>query len=565
MSSKKVSLKGGLVLSKDPLSVYPGAIQEGINFYEDINGGYTAVAGYERYDGSGRPSEELYYLATFDDWDTHVTDIFVGTTITVAATIQMRVLFMDLSVSDTLIAVVSQIDASTIPADLDTVPIAWDASSDLVSLVARGETDAAVDLIYLEAATDYARGLIGAVPGDDTISGHLQINDEVVVFRNDSTTPKFYYSGTSGLTEGKIGRVCEVSAYTADSILPGETFDSAKYRIVAVCEWYATNGTPDATKAWLVIAQLTATLQPATGGHTASDGATFTIDSIIQPITAFGSYIQSINKNFLADLSGTHAFFSDGANLPMAYLPTEKCVVPISHNYNADISNQFATVVTGFDDQLVFANGLGTFAISEPGLPFNFGGSWGAAAIGLGALITDMKESDGEHLIVYTTKESKKLTGSDTTDYVFKTSSTEAGAAPRSVQKLDDLYALSTRGVTQLIRTETTGGYLGGAISQLISEDLEGKSALLTCSTVFPNKEQIRWHFSNNEFLIMTKLPQAEGGDNFSFTWGEYPNRPVNSASTGVWSDGTERSFFTSDSGYLYEMEIGTTPFIHNR
>ena len=57
----------------------------------------------------------------------------------------------------------------------------------------------------------------------------------------------------------------------------------------------------------------------------------------------------------------------------------------------------------------------------------------------------------------------------------------------------------------------------------------------------------------------MTKLPQPEGGDRFAFTWGEYPNRPVNSVSTGIWSNGVERSFFTSDSGYLYEAEIGTS------
>lgn len=141
--------------------------------------------------------------------------------------------------------------------------------------------------------------------------------------------------------------------------------------------------------------------------------------------------------------------------------------------------------------------------------------------------------------------------------FSFKTAGGSTGAEPRSVQKLDDLYSLSSRGITQLRRTEAVGGYLGGSVSSNISEVLAGLAAKHTCSTSFPDKEQIRWYFSDNQFLMMTRLP-TEDGVRFSFGFGEYTGRPVRSICTDVWSTGVERTFFTSDTGYVYEAEKGT-------
>lgn len=558
-TSKYVALRGGLTLSTSPLDVYPGAIQDSVNWFEDTRGGYTSVGGFERHDGRRAPSDVTYYIATFNNWDTHVTNIVDNTTITVAATIAMRVLYTDTTtLANTLLAVVTYVDSTTIPENLDTTPLSWDGTAFLTAITPRAEEDNATDLVYLEAATSYARGLIAEIPGDGVPAGHLQIDDHVIAFREDSGVAKFYKATSTGFIEGKFGRVLEVTGVTAGTILVGETIDSGNFIIIGVTEWYDATGTADVTKAWLVLLPTAAATVPPTGvTATTSGGASYTAATILQPLTSWGAYIESVNHNFIADPAANAAWFCDGLNLLMCYSYEYNAVVPISANYNA-LAGQLATTVSILDDQLLYSTGTGTFVISEPGNPFNYGGAYGAAQIGVGDLITAMKESDGENLMVYTKRGAKKLTGSDISNMQFKTAGGNTGAMHRGVQKLDDLYSFSSRGVTQLRRTEAIGGYLGGSVSTEITEAIEGLSPLMTCSTVYPAKEQMRWYFSDGKFLSMTRLPTEEG-TRFSFSFGEYPNRPVKSVSTGVWPNGAERTFFTSTDGYLYEAEKGTS------
>ena len=557
MPSSYVPLRGGLTLSTSPLDVYPGALKESLNYYEDIKGGYTRINGYERYDGKLAPSDNTYYFARFNNWDTKVTDILADTSITVAATIAMRVLYVDITTeADTMIAVVCSVDEDTIPTDLDDVPLSWDGTSYLTSITPRAATTDALDEAYLEATWDYTRGLIGEIPGTAVPAGCLQIDDKVVAFRTDTTTPKVYYSTATGWTEGTIGRVAEITSYTADDIFPGETIAGATFRVAAVCEWYDTAGVSDVTKAWLVLIPLTAAAAPSTGASTASGGASFTIASVINPIDDWGTYIEYAVHNFLTDPEALAAWFCDGTNVLMCYNSTYNCVLPVSANYNT-IAGTLATSVGVLDDQLMYATGSGSFIISEPGNPFNYGGLYGSAEIGVGAVITDMEESDGDNLIVYTQRGAKKLAGTDAADFTFKTAAGNVGAEPRSVQKLDDLYSFSTRGVNQLRRTEAQGGYLGGSVSTHIAESLEGLAALLTCSTVLQSKEQLRWYFSDSQFLVMTRMV-SDQGERYSFAFCEYPSQPVRSVSTLTWTTGIERTFFTSDTGYVYESDKGT-------
>lgn len=560
MREKYVALKGGLDQSESPLEVYPGSLRDSLNYYEDINGGYSRIGGYERFDGQDAPSAGAYYLARFDSWDTHVTDITAASTITVDSTIEMRVLSIDTaSEADTLVAVVTAIDESTIPSDLDTTPLDWDGVSSLVSLSKNSATTDAAHEANLEAAWDYLRGQIGAVPGDAALPGCLQIGDTVVAFRSTSTDPRVYYSGATGWTRGKLGRVCEVENYTAGNTLPGETIESGAYEILAVTAWYnASTGVEDVTKAWFVVAPTGAEGDPATGTGLASSGAvgTFDIVDVIQPINAWGSFIDYVNSNFLSDPDDLAAWFCDGTNLAMCYSDRLKTVVPISENFNS-LSGKKATKIAVIEDQLVYSTGEGTFVISEPGLPFNYGGAYGSAEIGVGGLITALKDADGENLVVYTDRYAKKLTGTDTSNFKFKTIQGSSGAAAQGVQLLDDLYAISARGITQLQRTETIGGYYGGSVSTSVSQLISSLSPKTTTSTVLPAKEQVRWYFSDAYFLCMTRVPTREG-IRFGFTLCHYPDKPVNNVCTEIWSTGTERTFFTSDDGYVYEADVGT-------
>ena len=300
MASSHFPLRGGLNLSASPLEVWPGALRDSRNYFESTKGGYERIAGYERFDGKARPSDSTYYKLSFDSWDTHVTDITAASTITVASSLTFYILAIDTSVSDTLIAYGTAL-VGTIADPY--VALDWDGVSSLTSIVERGASTDALDETYIEATWNHYRNLIGQVGGTSTApAGVLQINDSVVVFKNDSSSnPEVYYASSTGWTAGRIGRVVEITSYTADSILPNETINSATHRVAAVCKWYdPITLIPDPAKAWLVVIPTTALNDPPTGSNTASGGATFTIASVIQPIDAFGTYIESVNHNFLS-------------------------------------------------------------------------------------------------------------------------------------------------------------------------------------------------------------------------------------------------------------------------
>ena len=59
-----IRLMGGLDQVTPTLSLPPGVARRAANFECSINGGYTRIAGYERYDGRPSPSAAVYNLLT---------------------------------------------------------------------------------------------------------------------------------------------------------------------------------------------------------------------------------------------------------------------------------------------------------------------------------------------------------------------------------------------------------------------------------------------------------------------------------------------------------------------
>ena len=554
MASRHFPLRGGLNLSASPLEVWPGAIRDSRNYFESTKGGYERIGGYERYDGRSSPAAATYYQLTFNNWDTHVTPISASTTITVDSTLTFYIMAIDTSTPDTLIAYATAL-VGTIADPY--IALDWDGVSFLTKIIKRGSESDELDETYLESAWTYYRNQITQVGGTSTsCSGVLQINDTVLAFKNDATNnPKIYKATTTGWDEGRIGRAVEASTVSQD-IVVNETIDSGNFTVMAVCKWYdPTTKLEDTTKKWLVVKPETALDFPAVGNNTSSGGATFIVDSVIQPINAFGTYIEYQNHNFLSHPDDLTAFIADGTNVPMAYSQQHHCLLPIAPDFNS-LSDTKATHISVHNEKLMWSTGSGTFNISEPGLPFNYAGSFGAANIGVGDFITALQSADSENMIVYTKKGARKLTGTDNTNWAFFDAASNVGSQPRGVQKLDDIYALSSRGVGSLIRTDTSGGYAGGSVSTHVQEIVADLGTKLLCSTTLTTKEQIRWYFNDNTFLMMTVLP-SDQGMTFSFGIANYKNRPVKNVSTEIWSDGRERTFFTSDNGYVYEADVG--------
>jgi hypothetical protein len=57
-----IALKGGLDLITPTLSLKPGVARDALNYECNVTGGYTRIAGYERFDGHASPSTAVYVI-----------------------------------------------------------------------------------------------------------------------------------------------------------------------------------------------------------------------------------------------------------------------------------------------------------------------------------------------------------------------------------------------------------------------------------------------------------------------------------------------------------------------
>jgi len=77
-----IQLQGGLDLVTPTLSLPPGIARSAVNFEVAITGGYTRIAGYERFDGQPNPSDAVYGAITVAS----ASNLAVGNTFTNLAT-----------------------------------------------------------------------------------------------------------------------------------------------------------------------------------------------------------------------------------------------------------------------------------------------------------------------------------------------------------------------------------------------------------------------------------------------------------------------------------------------
>jgi len=181
----------------------------------------------------------------------------------------------------------------------------------------------------------------------------------------------------------------------------------------------------------------------------------------------------------------------------------------------------------------------------------------GAGEIGTGDTVTGFVNVPGESLAIFDRNRTFILNGSaaaGTDAWSLITHSFESGAVEWTAQNMGDAPKfLDDRGITSLTTTQAYGDFKLNALSQMVESYVQTKKSLVNCSVRVREKNQYRLFFSDNTGLIMRDMGGKQGN---SFTTIEYPI-PVEIAASVEDTDGTERLFFGSDDGYIYEMDKG--------
>lgn len=540
----QIRLIGGLDQITPTLSLPPGVVRRAANFECSLNGGYTRIAGYERFDGRANPSDARYTIVS----GTITNPIAVGDTVTggtSAAT--AKVIAVD---GDNL--VLTRETAFFSPGEYLTVS----GTISLTGLEISGVSpDGLLDATYKSlAAADY-RASIGSVPGSGPIRGVAFYDGDVYAWRDNAgaTMLGMYKSSTSGWTAVPYFSVFDFAVGTQE-IFPGETIvghtSGATALVKAVVLQSGTWSGGDAA-GYIVFTDMTGT--PTVnewiyvGGtkHAEYRGAY----AAIAPLPS--GRVQAVVANFGGGQTNKKLYFCDGVN--SAYEFDGETLVPIRTSMTPDVPTRIQVHKQHLF--LAFGHSLQFSAISDP---YIWSPIFGAGEIAMNDSITQLLPLPGDQssgaLAVYTKTDTSVLYGTSSEDFALSTFNVGTGGLAFTGQNLDQSYILSERGVMGLGTTLNFGNFATASLTMNLRPFIQERRNLASASIVNREKGQYRVFFSDGYALYLT----ISNGQYVGAMPVQFPN-PVLCTSEGQSEDGAETSFFGSSNGFVYRLDAGTS------
>ena len=254
---------------------------------------------------------------------------------------------------------------------------------------------------------------------------------------------------------------------------------------------------------------------------------------------------------------------TDGVSIPRVFDGTT--ITPMTSTElpdNQTVSPKYAFISGTYNNRLFLGYREGSVVFSNVGNPTSYSSIIGGSGeLFLGDELTNITSSPGNALALTCRNFIKILKDVEmSSSYVWsvalETFSDNRGAIANTAQSLlGDVYFADDEGITSLSAADTYGDFQVSVISNNVQNSFLDNKDLITDTLVDRSSNQYRLYFSD--------------GEGFYFTFGSdkkvkgvtkirYPV-PVLSVTSGEDSSGNLRKFFTSNSGFVYEMDKGTS------
>jgi hypothetical protein len=539
-----IKLNGGLDQVTPTLSLPAGVARRAANFECSITGGYTRIAGYERFDGRPSPSDANYNILVC----TFISSVSVGATITGALSAATgKVIFVD----STSIVITKETGTFL------TGEIVRVSSTDVatISIVQGVSADGLTDATYRNLAADDYRADIALVPGSGTIMGVSYYNGVVYAWRNNSggTAAVLYKSSSSGWTTVTLGKELRFNTGTA-LILEGDTVTGASSGASGVvARVVLQSGTLGAgTAAGRLI------LSSSTGAFTS--GENLTVSSSVKAkaggaatqitLAPSGRY-ETVVANFGGGTANYKIYGADGVNRGFEFDGTT--FVPIETGMAVDTPNHIA-----FHKQHLFLSFGASLQFSGLGYPYQWSPLLGAGELAMNAKVTNLLTLPGDQtsgaLAVYTRSDTSVLYGTSSANFSLSTLNTGTGAIAYTAQNMDQAYVLDDRGIVSLGTTLNFGNFLPASLTMNLRPFIQQNRDTAAGSLVNRDKGQYRIFFSNGNALYLTVLNgKLLGSMPVQF------EHPVSCCVEGETPTGDTSQFFGSTNGFVYRLDAGTS------
>lgn len=540
-----IRLSGGLDQITPTLSLPPGVARRAANFECSITGGYTRIAGYERFDGRPSPSAALYIILVCN-----ITgSLSVGDSVTGSSSAATGKVIAVSGSNVVLTRLVSEFVAG------EYLNVSGNLEAQITT-VQGPSADGLEDATYKALAADDYRSDIQAVPGSGSILGVSLYNGVVYAWRNNAgdTAADMYKSSATGWTQVALGFELKFDAGKHPGIADGNTVvgnTSGATGVVArvVIESGTFAGNDAAGR--LIFASITGTFQNneqirVSGLHVAdADGTQAAIT------LAKDGRFQTVIANFGGGTANYKMYGCDGKNRAFEFDGTT--FVPIKTGMAVDTPDHIA-----FHKQHLFLSFGASLQFSALGDPYVWTPLLGAGELAMNAPITNLLVLPGDQssgaLAVYTRTDTSVLYGTSSANFQLSTFNTGTGALAYTAQNMDQAYVLDDRGIMSLGTSLNFGNFLPASLTMNIRPFVEQRLTLACASLVNRIKGQYRVFFSDGTAVFLTVLNGK--------VLGSMPVQLANPALCtveGEATNGTAIAFFGSNNGYVYQMDVGTS------
>lgn len=609
---KYVPLMGGLDLQTPPISVEAGKLREAVNVYESVNGGYTTLKGYERFDGGVSPSASRWYRCRFNrtsgtgpnsaDFPIFVAQDDSTETVFMRSGPALRgevISFIENPLDADELSMIllnprmDSLDTYDIVPELTLPELGIETTGNgfnganeysLVSIVESGEPDDAWDTMSVDQADSACRAMRRADSrdprGDGAILGVHQILGQTLAWREDLANDTNVLSvvgkdfGEKDWQSTKLAKIVLVATDTATGDAR-DVLGTPEAELTGAGSGYTIQDVRDPAvyPENLDYLVLIYTGRPNSNPADIPDGAIIESAGFVYGATTLGSFVgftinsggtmESINHNFYAGVDTNRAYFADGVNPVMYYDPLTEAVVPIMTTYSDGLFTNQSVVghLAAFQSRLIASTSGGGFITSVAGNPIEVNGILGSIEIGVGEFVTGFHNASANELMVFTTGSTWSLSGDDPeTNWTLRQVTGDSGAKPSCIVDMGEVYAADDVGIVNVKRSDVLGGFTSSTVSNNIQRLYNGYDKSQSCSTVVKGLEQMRFFFGS-EGLIGTRVAyQSKNGNDavrYGFTRLSYPI-PVITVNTDRLPSGEERTLFGSNTGLVYIMDSGT-------
>jgi len=600
---KYVELKGGLDLQTPPIAVDAGMCRDVVNMYESVNGGYTTIKGYERFDGGLLPSESVYYVCratriTGNQVD-DATQLPLSVALDVATeflgadplggnnTLRGDILFSGSSGTDVTFVLLNPSFLPSLPAiveNLNAQPT-YTNQYQITSMDLAGGPSGAYETFtaagMAQAAIDFRRADTRSPKGLGDVTGVHQIKEHTIAWRN-TTADNTGDATLSMITEG-VSEKDWVEARVVDIIVMDDTVATKPASTVygqasgdligAGAGWRIQDGRETGTGDEFTYTMLVPTYpigfqSPTPPVGTVLENAagdifgTVYFDATVFPwVPIAGGKLSAFDHNFYAGIDTMRAYMTDGVNAPMYFDPVTLALVPLATDYSGLGDITVAGHCVAFQSRLIFSTLGGGFITSVVGTPITIDGTLGSVEIGVGDTVTGFQNLSAAELMIFTTGSTWSMSGADPSVWTLRQVTGDSGAKPFCTVNMGEIFAADDVGIVNVIRSDVLGGFTSSTVSNNVQSLYTSLDKTTACATVIKSLEQMRYYFSNTG-LIATRIAYQSKNGNDSVRYGitrtVYPDT-VKSINTSRLASGIERTAFTSEDNYVYIMDSGTS------